>query len=318
MNSRLVLYMSLLVAVLAVGLAAARLTPPGTTSPAVVHASLPKEPTSYLGVYVNGAPPGYQPVADFTQVAGKQPNLVGYFSGWAQPFAITFAQEIRKHGVIPFVQIDPTYASVAAIANGSYDTYLRGYANSVRTFGHPVVIGFGHEMNAPWYSWGYTHLAPQTFIAAWRHIVTLFRSQGAENVTWLWTINTDRSNTGPIQDWWPGASYVSWVGIDGYYYGPADTFDRVFVPTLAQVRAFTQAPVLLSETAVGPAAGSPIIKIGNLFQGMTAYQTLGLVWFDKNQSRKGGIYRQDWRIEDSPQARVEFQLGIAGLNLVRP
>jgi hypothetical protein len=318
MNSRLVLYMSLLVAVLAVGLAAARLTPPGKTSPAVVHASLPKDPTSYLGVYVNGAPPGYQPVADFTQVVGKQPNLVGYFSGWAEPFALTFAQQIRQHGVIPFVQIDPTYASVSAIADGSYDTYLRKYADSVRSFGHSVVIGFGHEMNAPWYSWGYTHLAPQTFIAAWRHIVTLFRSQGAENVTWLWTINTDRSNTGPIQDWWPGASYVSWVGIDGYYYGPADTFDRVFAPTINQVRGFTKAPVLLSETAVGPAAGSPLIKINNLFQGIASSQALGLVWFDKNQSQQGGPYRQDWRIEHSPQAKVAFELGIAGLNLVRP
>jgi Glycosyl hydrolase family 26 len=318
MNSRLVLYMSLLVAVLAVGLAAARLTPPAKTSPAVVHASLPKKATSYLGVYVNGAPPGYQPVADFTRVAGQKPNLVGYFSGWAQPFAIAFAQEIRKQGVIPFVQIDPTYASVAAIADGSYDTYLRRYADSVRSFGHSVVIGFGHEMNAPWYSWGYKHLAPQTFIAAWRHIVTLFRSEGAQNVTWLWTINTDRSNTGPIRDWWPGASYVSWVGIDGYYYGPADTFDRVFAPTINQVRGFTAAPVLLSETAVGPAAGSPLIKIGNLFQGMATYQTLGLVWFDKNQSEQGGPYHQDWRIEDNPQARIEFQLGIAGLNLVRP
>jgi hypothetical protein len=51
---------------------------------------------------------------------------------------------------------------------------------------------------------------------------------------------------------------------------------------------------------------------------MAAYQTLGLVWFDKNQSQQGGPYHQDWRIEDSPQARVEFQLGISGLNLVRP
>jgi hypothetical protein len=318
MNSRLVLYMSLLVAVLAVGLAAARLTPPAKTSPAVVHASLPKDPTSYLGVYINGSPPGYQPVAEFAQVAGAQPNLVGYFSGWAEPFDITFARQMSQHGVIPFVQIDPTYASVSGIAAGDYDTYLRKYADSVRSFGHSVVLGFGHEMNAPWYSWGYKKLAPQTFIAAWRHIVTLFRGQGAENVTWLWTINADRSDTGPIQDWWPGASYVNWVGIDGYYYTPADTFDRVFAPTIDQVRGFTHAPVLLSETAVGPHAGSPLVKIGNLFAGMAASQTLGLVWFDKNQSPQGGTFHQDWRIEDNAQARVAFELGISGLNLVHP
>ena len=44
-------------------------------------------------------------------------------------------------------------------------------------------------MNAWWYSWGYRHASPASFVAAWRHIVTLFRGQGAWNVTWLWTIN---------------------------------------------------------------------------------------------------------------------------------
>ena len=53
-------------------------------------------------------------------------------------------------------------------------------------------------MNAPWYSWGYNHVPASTFIAAWRHIVTLFRQQGADNVTWLWTIQADEKGTGPI------------------------------------------------------------------------------------------------------------------------
>ena len=100
---------------------------------------------------------------------------------------MSFAESMHRHGVIPFVQIDPTLASVSAIASGIYDDYLRSYADSVRDFGHAVVIGFGHEMNATWYSWGYGRTPPSAFVAAWRHIVTLFRDQGADNVTWLWT-----------------------------------------------------------------------------------------------------------------------------------
>ena len=30
--------------------------------------------------------------------------------------------------------------------------------------------------------------------------------------------------TGPIALWWPGKRYVTWVGIDGYYYLPSETF----------------------------------------------------------------------------------------------
>jgi mannan endo-1,4-beta-mannosidase len=148
---------------------------------------------------------------------------------------------------------------------------------------------------------------PATFVAAWRHIVTLFRGQGAENVTWLWTIQADEPGTGPVASWWPGAQYVTWVGIDGYYYRHSDTFATVFGKTITQVRSFTGKPVLLSETAVGPEAGQ-FAKIQDLFHGMAKYKTLGLVWFDKPQH--DGLYHQDWRIEDNVQAEISFRLGV--------
>jgi mannan endo-1,4-beta-mannosidase len=313
-KSRLVMFVALSIATLAVAFAVNRLTP-ASLNPAVIHVTLPPSPASYLGVYEDGAPPSYQPVADFASAAGKPPNVAGYFSGWAQPFAASFAGQLHRHGVIPFVQIDPTFASVPAIAAGAYDGYLRSYANSVRDFRHAVVIGFGHEMNAPTYMWGYGHVPAPTFVAAWRHIVTLFRGQGADNVTWLWTINADRRGSGPVADWWPGARYVTWVGIDGYYYRPSDTFATVFGHTIDQVREFTSRPVLLAETAVGPAAGQ-FVKISNLFAGMKTYKTLGLVWFDKAQHQ--GIFHQDWRLEGNAVAESVFQLGVSGLRLAHP
>ena len=305
-SSRLAVIAALMVAAVTVAVAVTRLES-SSSPPRPVTASLPAAPASYLGVYENGAPPGYQPVTEFAQAAGRPPSLVGYFSGWAQPFAQSFAGKVREHAATPLVQIDPTYASIAGIAAGDYDAYLRTYAASVRSFGHPVVIGFAHEMNAPWYSWGYGHVQAQIFVRAWRHVVTLFREQGADNVTWLWTINGDRSDTGPIKSWWPGAKYVTWVGIDGYYYRPTDTFANVFGATIDQVRGFTSDPVLISETAVGPSAGQAA-KIGDLFAGVVKYRTLGLVWFDNAQNQ--GIYHQDWRIEASPAAEAALQRGV--------
>jgi hypothetical protein len=274
--------------------------------------SLPAAPASYLGVYESGALDNYQPVADFTGVAGRQPNLVGYYSGWGEAFQTSFAKTAYSHGAATIMQWDPTLASVTKIAAGGYDGYLRSFAASVRVFGHPVIIGFGHEMNAYWYSWGYGHLSATTFVAAWRHIVTLFRQQGANNVTWLWTLQADEPGTGPIASWWPGAKYVNWVGIDGYYYQPSETFFSIFGKTIAQVRAFTGLPILLSEVAVGPNAGQAR-KIPDLFSGMRLYGTIGLVWFDIDQHQ--GIYHQDWHIEDSQAAGTAFRRGAAGLPL---
>jgi mannan endo-1,4-beta-mannosidase len=306
MKSRLIMLMSLAIAALSVSLAAGRFTYT-LSPPPPVHASLKASLASYLGVYEAGVPASYRPVDEFAEVAGRQPNLVGYYSGWAEPFKIDFAQEAHSHGAIPFVQIDPTGASVPAIAAGVYDTYLRNYADEVRDYGHPVVIGFGHEMNAPWYSWGYGHLSSATFVAAWRHLVRLFRQQGADNVTWIWTIQADEPGTGPIASWWPGSKYVTWVGIDGFYYRQSDTFASVFGRTITQVRRVTTRPVLLSETAVGPGQ-ERFRNIAGLFQGVVASQALGLVWFDVAQDH--GPYHQNWRIEDSGSAEEVFSLAV--------
>jgi beta-mannanase len=286
-----------------------------STGSGATTAPLPTNQASYLGVYEHRALGAYQSITAFAEAAGQQPNLVGYYSGWGEPFEISFAETVSGHGAITILQWDPTFASVPKIVSGGYDGYLRSFADSVRKFGRPVVIGFGHEMNAYWYSWGYGHLPAATFVAAWRHIVTLFRHQDTSNVTWLWTLQADESGTGPIASWWPGEKYVTWVGIDGYYYRPSETFFSIFGKTIAEVRALTGLPILLSEVAVGPQAGQAQ-KIPDLFTGMRHYGALGLVWFDIAQN--SGVYHQDWHIEDNPSAETAFRRSASTLELVHP
>ena len=302
MKSRLIL----LIAVAIAGITTIFATKYLIASSSPELASLPTKLASYVGVYEKGPPNTYQPVVNFTNTINRQPNLVGYYSGWGEPFERSFAETVGSHGATTILQWDPTLASVQKIAAGGYDSYLRSFADSVREFGRPVIIGFGHEMNAYWYSWGYGHLPASTFVAAWRHIVTLFRHQGTSNVTWLWTLQADEQGTGPIASWWPGEKYVTWVGIDGYYYRPSETFSSIFGKTIADVRVLTGLPVLLSEVAVGPQAGQAR-KIPDLFEGMRHYGTLGLVWFDIAQH--DGVYHQDWRIEDNPSAEAAFRHG---------
>lgn len=240
-------------------------------------------PDSYIGVYARGVPISYAPVNEFTTETGIKPNVVSYYSGWPEPFQARFAAAAAREGAVPLVQMNPTHISIAAIAVGKYDSYLRSYAEAVRVYRHPVILSFGHEMNGYWYSWGYTHTAPTVFIAAWQHVVNLFRAQGARNVTWLWTINNfhkaTESKVPAPNAWWPGSSYVTWVGIDGYYTGSSSVFASVFGTTIADVRALTRKPILIAETSATPAAGQPA-KIADLFAGIHLYGLLGFVWFD--------------------------------------
>jgi mannan endo-1,4-beta-mannosidase len=251
--------------------------------PGPLPVQLPTTPGSYLGVFAHGAPTSYGGVTAFTNATGARPDVLMYYSGWYVPFPVGFATTAADNGAVPLVQMDPTGISVAAIAAGKYDGYLSSYAETVRAYHHPVIMSFGHEMNGSWYSWGYRRSAPAAFVAAWRHIVTVFRALGAGNVTWLWTINivndTQQGSIPSPAPWWPGGSYVNWVGIDGYYLESSWQFASLFGPTIAKVRALTGDPILIAETGAVPAAGQPA-KIADIFAGIRLYQLLGFVYFD--------------------------------------
>lgn len=250
---------------------------------------LPADSGSYLGVYAKGAPASYNGVTAFTNAIGTRPNVVMYYSGWYQPFQTVFATNAAENGAVPLVQMDPEGKGVnlPAIAAGKFDGYLSAYAEAVRAYRHPVILSFGHEMNGSWSPWGYQHTSPKAFVAAWRHIVTLFRTLGTQNVTWLWTVNiinnTPTGTIPPPDPWWPGSSYVTWVGIDGYYLKSSWQFAPLFGPTIARVRTLTSAPILIAETGATDAAGQPG-KVADIFAGIHAYGLLGLVWYDSTNS----------------------------------
>jgi mannan endo-1,4-beta-mannosidase len=275
---------------------------------------LPTTPGTYLGVYAKGSPASYAGVTSFKDATGTHPDVLMYYSGWYEPFQTSFARKAASEGAVPLVQLDPVVPhkpaiSLAAIAAGQYDPYLSLYAEAVRAYKHPVIMSFAHEMNGSWYPWGSNKgQSPKTYVAAWQHIVKIFRALRANNVTWMWTvniINDAHGSTTPIPSpgpWWPGSAYVNWVGIDGYYLKPTWQFASLFGPTIAAVRGLTGDPILIAETGASPPADKPA-KITNVFAGVQRYGLLGMVWFDSVNSH--GV---DFRV-DSSAAESAFRKG---------
>jgi hypothetical protein len=244
--------------------------------------------------------------AQFQQATGVQPAIVEHYARPGAAFSANFAA-----GAVPLIQLMPYDVSLASIANGGEDDWLRSYARAVAGYQRPVILGFAPEMNGSWYSWGDTHTSPAQYIAAWRHVVTVFRGQGALNVTWLWTVNVAIVATGnnpsngvaAVTPWWPGNAWVDWAGVDGYFYRSSETFNIVFGNTLGEIRALTPKPVLISETAAAPAAGKAA-KIPGLFAGAYAAGIIGLVWFDLPGNR-------DWKLEGDQTALAAFRAAAA-------
>ena len=106
--SRLAIVAAAVVAVAAIVATVVRFVSPGPAAAALAGTGLPTSTASYLGVYESGPPQNYQPVAEFAQAVGRAPNLVGYYSGWKEPFQTSFARTVHAHGAVTVVQIDPT------------------------------------------------------------------------------------------------------------------------------------------------------------------------------------------------------------------
>jgi hypothetical protein len=279
---------------------AARARALAAVAPVVVAA--PKISKPLIGAFTPGLPGSTASLAKFEKLTGTKVGFAAYYSGWNESFKPAFAAAVAKMGALPIVQIEPGKLSLASIASGTQDSYLISYADAVRAYRRPVAISFAHEPNGTWYIWGMHHTPPATYVAAWRHIVDVFRTQGADNVIWLWTVNVladfgkRAANPAP---WWPGSKYVTWVGIDGYYRYSNETFGYLYNATLADVRAITNKPILVAETAVSPAAGK-VAKIPDLFSSVKADHLLGFVWFDAKGNR-------DWVLDKDPAALTAFK-----------
>lgn len=222
----------------------------------------------------------------FASSTGVQPSIVEHYTHMFQPFTASWAGSAE-----PLVQIEPRHALMSAVAAGKYDPWLRSYAEEVIAYGKPVILGFGPEMNGTWYDWGYKHTSPAHYIAAWQHVVSVFRKAGASNAEWMWTVNVVSPGVSSPAEWWPGSSWVDLVGVDGYYNSPHQTFATLIKPTVTDVRESWGGPVLLSETAVAPGAGQAA-KIPGLFAGAEQDGLIGLVWFDLSGN-------QDWVLRDA-------------------
>lgn len=301
------------------GVIRAAATPPPTAVPMATgqpgHAKkvvLPAAGDRYVGIITSRMPGTYAPARTFSAATGARVRIAGYYSGWTERFQSQFVQTAWRNGSMTMVDMDPYggQSVMSGIADGKYDWYLYQFAHDVAAFGHPVIINFGHEMNGTWFSYGYTHVQPATFVSAFRRMHKIFELTGARNVTWMWTVNIPvGKKTGPIAPFYPGNAYVDWAGIDGYDWVGDRTFGETFGPMLAQVRRLTRKPILIAETAVAPGPNAAM-QVTSWLKGMASDHLLGFVWFDKNKSHDKTSDAHDWRLEDDPAALAAFRAAL--------
>lgn len=188
----------------------------------------------------------------------------------------------------------PTY-NLKSIAQGRHDTYIRNTARAIKAYKKPVFMRFAHEMNGNWYPWGgsVNGNSAKQYIATHKYVYSLFEKEGVSNVTWIWSPNAGNvpeRKGNDLTDYYPGDSYVDWVGIDGYNFGTSlangpgwQSFDAIFADSYDKVTRMTDKPIMLAEMASSEQGGNKAawIKDALTKQLPTKYTEIrAIVWFD--------------------------------------
>lgn len=272
-----------------------------------------KEHDLEIGVYQPNSPGSFGQITTFAAEAGFTPRITSYYtSSFTQSFPMSFAEQAAAQGTKVLVQWQPRGTTNKAIAAGQEDAAITAMATAIKQLNYQVIISYGQEMNGDWYPWG--NVSGNTaaeYVAAYQHIWNLFQKEAVHNVTWLWDPNIIYEGSPSLKSWYPGDQYVNWVGLDGYFGYPTDTFNTVFGPSLAELRTFTYKPLLIAETGVAGATGPT--QLNSIFAGASLAGAIGIVYFDQAQS--GDPMHQNWRLENTPANMAAFKAGVQTFGL---
>ncbi|MGB0029462.1 MAG: glycosyl hydrolase [Nitrososphaeraceae archaeon] len=161
----------------------------------------------------------------FNNLAGKKIGVAYFSDNWFHGihFPLDKCISIRTTGAVPFIRIQNwirqgdklsdagpyTHKNIIA---GIFDTELRTYAQAAKSFGTKLLIEYGPEVNTNSFPW--SKEGPGPYKAAYRHIVNLFREEGATNVKWAFHVDATDNNNG--YKWYPGDDIIEWVGTSCY------------------------------------------------------------------------------------------------------
>lgn len=187
-----------------------------------------------------------------------------------------------------------------AINAGRCDQFIREYARTLKGRPERFIIRFAHEMNITDYPWwpGRYGLDPSSYVAMFRRVRDIYRSEGATNVEFMWSPNyasnpPDAWNH--LSNYYPGDAYVDWIGLSGYNWNrgavPWRDPEWLYDGVLKDLACRYAKPVIIAEvgTVNGANESDKANWITRFYDMLDDYPFVrGVVWFnDFAYARRG-------------------------------
>lgn len=270
-----------------------------------------------------GAWPGAQPtvsnISDFQTLQQKKVDIVHTFIDWSTSFYSikTCVDATYSNGSILMITWEPWGTDTVKIKNGDADSYIKQMANDIKSFGKEIWLRPLHEANGNWYPWAIGDSkvnTNETHIAAYRHIVDIFKAQGVTNVKWVFNVNCSNCGQGAsFNGYYPGDAYVDYCSIDGYNWGTTQSwgstwqsFDQIFSAPYNAIKQYNK-PILIAEWSSAEKGGDKARWITDSFNTIkSSYDKIfATIWFNENKET-------DWRINSSSASLEAYKKAIGG------
>lgn len=261
------------------------------------------QPTVRFGAFTYGGVwQGMEPVERLETTLGTRLEVVQWFTNFSHDWPAAHIDLVAEGGRAPLITWQPTGRPLAAIAAGEHDEYIRSWAQGAAELGTPVYLRPFPEMNGEWVSWWEDD--PAALVAAWQHVVDVFREEGAGEVRWVWSPNvTDvpRTERNQMENYYPGDEYVDVLAVDGYNWGnqPWVSFDDKFRDAYDRITTLGPQPFWVTEVGSTEVGGDKARWVREMLT-TTAFPRLEMVvWFDEDKE-------WDWRTTSSEATCMAF------------
>jgi beta-mannanase len=187
------------------------------------------------------------------------------------------------------------------IVAGDYDPVILEMARTIDELEQPVLVRFAHEMDLEGiYPW--SRQQPSDYIAAYRHVVDLFRANEVANVLWIWS----PAGTLDALDYYPGDEYVDYAGLTILQFTPWEIdagYDEprpieMLIAEKYDLLKPLDKPIILAEFGVAFDPELKDIRIAEMIDVLSRYPLIrGLVYFNQqNPEVSVTPYRPHWEL----------------------